>query len=110
MRKVNKSGFRCPTCRTPMFVIDSRRVMLSPILPAESIYRRRVCRNCGTRRSTYEVTKDTIVNLMALIRNYNVTAAAVRQAVLLSQVQHEALLRISKKRQSPNDSTKDDSE
>lgn len=45
-------SFKCPSCGFGMRVVDSRP---STIDKATAIRRRRVCRNCNTRITTYEI-------------------------------------------------------
>lgn len=46
---------KCPACDGPTKVVDSRK-------KPEYLYRRRVCRACGTRFSTREVAFNIVVN------------------------------------------------
>jgi hypothetical protein len=67
-------GFKCPACGFGMAVVDSRPTTVDN---NQGCRRRRVCKNCNTRITTYEITaaKDTedlrlsLGRMMGLARN-----------------------------------------
>ncbi len=56
--------FHCPSCNAKEIgVIDTRRIKYSRYLPLAGIRRRRKCKVCGFRFSTYELTEITLHRL-----------------------------------------------
>jgi transcriptional regulator NrdR family protein len=54
---------RCVTCDSPTNIIDSRKYH-DPKENFDFVNRRRLCKSCGHKFTTIEVTEDTWINIL----------------------------------------------
>jgi transcriptional regulator NrdR family protein len=58
---LSERSYLCPKCNNPLKVIDSRP---TTFMGEKTIIRRRKCRVCPNRFTTYEISEDNLVKNM----------------------------------------------
>ena len=83
-------GFKCPACSFRMDVIDSRPTTVNE---KPTVRRRRKCKNCNTRITTYEMAAEQDVeDLRFALGTVMASARNAQSALAILLDQYEPLL------------------